>query len=315
MATSPNFSWPEPDNTDLVKNGALAIRTAVDAIDASMVDLKGGTTGQVLSKTSNTDMDFSWVAQDDSNAIQNAIVDAKGDIIVATAADTPARLAVGTNGQVLKANSATATGLEWSADSAGMTNPMTTTGDTIYSSSGSTPARLGIGTTGQVLTVAGGVPSWATPAGGGGKVLQVVSTTYATEVSISSATYTDSGLSLSITPTSATSKIMVLTSQPAVIGRDTVQAGGAVRLLRGSTTVYDPTGANFHESFQIQGSGNSSYSYLGVLYSISYLDSPATTSSTTYKTQGRVQTAANFPLLNFQDNGATSSMILLEIGA
>ena len=166
MATSPNFSWPEPDNTDLVKNGALAIRTAVDAIDASMVDLKGGTTGQVLSKTSNTDMDFTWVAQDDSNAIQNAIVDAKGDIIVATAADTPARLAVGTNGQVLKANSATATGLEWSADSAGMTNPMTTTGDTIYSSSGSTPARLGIGSTGQVLTVAGGVPSWATPAGG-----------------------------------------------------------------------------------------------------------------------------------------------------
>jgi hypothetical protein len=48
-----------------------------------------------------------------------------------------------------------------------MTNPMTTTGDTIYSSSGSTPARLGIGTTGQVLTVAGGVPSWSSPAGGG----------------------------------------------------------------------------------------------------------------------------------------------------
>ena len=168
MATSPNFSWPEPDNTDLVKNGALAIRTAVDAIDASMVDLKGGTTGQVLSKTSNTDMDFTWVAQDDSNAIQNAIVDAKGDIIVATAADTPARLAVGTNGQVLKANSSTATGLEWASDSAGMTNPMTTTGDTIYSSSGSTPARLGIGTAGQVLTVNSGAtaPEWATPAGG-----------------------------------------------------------------------------------------------------------------------------------------------------
>jgi hypothetical protein len=53
----------------------------------------------------------------------------------------------------------------WGADSAGMTNPMTTTGDTIYSSSGSTPARLGIGSTGQVLTVAGGVPSWSTPAG------------------------------------------------------------------------------------------------------------------------------------------------------
>jgi hypothetical protein len=59
------------------------------------------------------------------------------------------------------------TGSAWAnLDTTGMTNPMTTTGDTIYSSSGSTPARLGIGTTGQVLTVSGGVPSWATPAGG-----------------------------------------------------------------------------------------------------------------------------------------------------
>jgi hypothetical protein len=62
MATSPNFNWPEPDNTDLVKNGALAIRTAVNAIDTSLVDLKGGTTGQVLAKASNTDMDFTWAA-------------------------------------------------------------------------------------------------------------------------------------------------------------------------------------------------------------------------------------------------------------
>lgn len=119
MATSPNFSWPEPDNTDLVKNGALAIRTAVDAIDSSMGDLKGGTTGQVLSKASNTDMDFTWVAQDDSNAIQNAIVDAKGDLIAATAADTPARLAVGTNGQVLTADSTASTGIKWATPSSG----------------------------------------------------------------------------------------------------------------------------------------------------------------------------------------------------
>lgn len=64
------------------------------------------------------------------------------------------------------------TGSAWAnLDTTGMTNPMTTTGDTIYSSSGSTPARLGIGSTGQVLTVAGGIPSWATPASGGGMTL------------------------------------------------------------------------------------------------------------------------------------------------
>ena len=57
------------------------------------------------------------------------------------------------------------TGSAWAnLDTTGMTNPMTTTGDMVYSSSGSTPARLGIGTTGQVVTVAGGIPSWATPA-------------------------------------------------------------------------------------------------------------------------------------------------------
>jgi hypothetical protein len=57
------------------------------------------------------------------------------------------------------------TGSTWAnLDTTGMTNPMTTTGDMVYSSSGSTPARLGIGSTSQVLTVAGGIPSWATPA-------------------------------------------------------------------------------------------------------------------------------------------------------
>ena len=63
MATTTNFGWTTPDNTGYVKDGALAIRTLGSAIDTSMVDLKGGTTGQILRKTSGTDMDFEWVAQ------------------------------------------------------------------------------------------------------------------------------------------------------------------------------------------------------------------------------------------------------------
>ena len=128
MATTTNFGWETPDDTDLVKDGAAAIRTLGQSIDTSMMDLEGGTTGQVLSKASNTDMDFTWVTTDDTNAIQNAIVDAKGDLIGATAADTPARLAVGTNGQVLTADSTAATGLAWAAPaSGGMTLLSTTT--------------------------------------------------------------------------------------------------------------------------------------------------------------------------------------------
>jgi hypothetical protein len=115
MANTTNFGWETPDDTDLVKDGAAAIRTLGSAIDTSLVDLKGGTTGQVLSKATGTDMDFTWVTSDDANAIQNAIVDAKGDIVAASAADTPARLAVGTDNQRLVAASGEATGLKYVA--------------------------------------------------------------------------------------------------------------------------------------------------------------------------------------------------------
>jgi hypothetical protein len=127
MANTTAFGWDTPDDTDLVKDGAAAIRELGQDIDTSMADLLGGTTGQVLAKASNTNMDFTWVAQDDSNAIQNAIVDAKGDLIAATAADTPARLAVGTNGQVLTADSAEATGLKWTTSPSGGMTLLSTT--------------------------------------------------------------------------------------------------------------------------------------------------------------------------------------------
>jgi hypothetical protein len=90
MATSPIYSWPEPDDTSLVKNGALAMRTLGNAIDTTMATM-----------------------------VPKSIVDAKGDLIGATANDTPARLAVGTNGQVLTADSTAATGLAWATASSG----------------------------------------------------------------------------------------------------------------------------------------------------------------------------------------------------
>lgn len=125
MATTTNFGWETPDDTDLVKDGAAAIRTALGGVDTSFVDLKGGTTGQVLAKASNTDLDFVWSA--DAAGISPTIFDAKGDIIAATAADTASRLAVGANDTVLTADSSTATGLKWAAPSSGSMTLLSTT--------------------------------------------------------------------------------------------------------------------------------------------------------------------------------------------
>ena len=132
-----NFGWQMPTSTDLVTDLPADFETFGQAVDTSLADLKGGTSGQVLSKASNTDMDFTWVAQDDSNAIQNAIVDAKGDLIAATAADTPARLAVGSNFAFLQADSAQSSGLLWNnAAWTSYTPTITSQNGTITTSSG-----------------------------------------------------------------------------------------------------------------------------------------------------------------------------------
>jgi hypothetical protein len=139
MPTTSNFGWTTPADTDLVKDGAAAIRTLGNGIDTSLLDLKGGTSGQVLSKNSNTDLDYTWVTPNVgditevqagtgisvasgtgpipvvTNTVATAI-DAKGDLIVGTGADTFSRLAVGgTNGHTLQVDSSTSTGLKWAA--------------------------------------------------------------------------------------------------------------------------------------------------------------------------------------------------------
>jgi hypothetical protein len=120
--TTPNFGWPVPTSTDLVKDGATAIEALGDGIDTSMVDLKGGLTGQVLAKATNADMDFDWVTSDDANAIQNTQLTAKGALITAFSSATPATLTVGANGETLVADSSTSTGLRYQGSMAGGRN-------------------------------------------------------------------------------------------------------------------------------------------------------------------------------------------------
>ena len=67
-----NFGWQMPTSTDLVTDLPADFEVFGQAVDTTLVDLKGGTTGQVLSKASNTDMDFTWIEQDDTTLSFNA---------------------------------------------------------------------------------------------------------------------------------------------------------------------------------------------------------------------------------------------------
>jgi hypothetical protein len=133
--TTTNFNFPIPQSTDLVKDGATAIAALGTSIDTDFVDLKGGTTGQVLAKASNTDLDYSWTTPQVGDitavtagtgisgggtggdvTITNSMataIDAKGDLVVGTGADAFARLAVGANNTVPIADSAESTGIRW----------------------------------------------------------------------------------------------------------------------------------------------------------------------------------------------------------
>lgn len=251
--TTPNFGWTVPTSTDLVKDGATAIELLGDSIDSSFVDLLGGTTGQVLAKASGTDLDFQFVDVDDTNAIQNAIVDAKGDLISASAADTPARLAVGANGTVLTADSTEATGLKWVA-----------------------PAS-------------------------GGKILQVVSATTTSTTTTTATTPQATSVTASITPTSATSTILIMVSNGFVQVNNQFN-NAKCKVFRGSVA-----GTQIDMITETQ---TNSTGAIVIAQAMMGIDSPNTTSATTY-----VQSIESSVSGQSVTVGARQNIILMEIGA
>jgi hypothetical protein len=194
--------------------------------------------------------------------IQPTIVDAKGDLIAAVAADTPARIAVGANDTVLTADSTTATGLKWAAVAAST-----------------------------------------------GAIKQVVFAEYSTATATNTTTLTDIGLTATITPSSASSRIMVLAqaSWQVTTSSATTAVGAKAALLRGATNIVNKptTSAGYFEL-----TSNTATKVLGGVLTLLDYDDPATTSATTYKVQGASYDSTD---MTWQTNSSKSTLILIEV--
>lgn len=278
-----NFGWQMPTATDLVTDLPADFEVFGQAVDTSLADLKGGTTGQILSKTTNADMDFVWITND------------VGDITAVTAGT--GITGGGTSGAVTITND--------------MATTITASGDIVVGTGSGTYDNLPIGTTGQILTADTTVSpykvKWATPAGGG-KVLQVVSASTDSAASSSSTTFATTNVTASITPTLSTSKVLVLTTINGVTVDSTANQGVAFKLYRGSTQI-----SLIADAF-LRNSGNT---FITGTLPFTYLDSPATTSSTSYTVQfARTAGSGTVYCQNwYTATTGASTITLLEIGA
>lgn len=199
-----------PTNTDLVTDLPADFEVFGQAVDTSLADLKGGTTGQILAKNTNADMDFVWqtAAPGDITGVTATTPltggGTSGDITVGIQDGTTAQ-----KGAVQLENSTSSTSTTTAAVPASVKSAydlangaipkstVTTNGDLIYATGSSAVTRRGIGSSGQVLTVSGGVPTWATPASGGMTVIASGSLS-STSVTLSSIPATYNNLQLVI---------------------------------------------------------------------------------------------------------------------
>lgn len=206
-----NFGWQMPEPTDLVTDLPADFEVFGQAVDTDFVDLLGGTTGQVLSKTSATDLDFTWVSPNPGDitevtvsspitgggssgsvnvAIQDGTTAQKGAVQLENSTSSTSTTTAAVPANVKTANDLAAAAIPKST--------VTTNGDLIYGTGSATLSRIGIGSTGNVLTVAAGIPSWAAPAAGG---MTLLSTTALSAASTSVAITGTGYISLYITVT------------------------------------------------------------------------------------------------------------------
>jgi hypothetical protein len=186
-------------------------------------------------------------------------------------------------------------------------------GDILTGTANDTPAVLSVGTNGHTLVADSATATglkWAAPAGGG-KVLQVVQGVTTTETTIASSSLTDTTITATITPTLATSKILVFVMAQSTQYRAADATYTAATLFRGATAIVEYPTDKFGG---ITVASSPSEINFRRLTSISYLDSPATTSATTYKLQSAVHNTSNSANVKYQTGSTPSTIILMEIG-
>ena len=158
----------------------------------------------------------------------------------------------------------------------------------------------------NLITTAGKLLSTGV-VGGVGKIAQVVQATSTTATNIASTTLADTNLSASITPSATSSKVLIMISQISATDRDNEDGWLKYKLVRDSTDIHEWSNIWWIESGGVGAIKNGGFT------SLMYVDSPSSTSSVTYKTQGAISNTSNNGTARFQQNSKESYIQLLEV--
>jgi len=152
----------------------------------------------------------------------------------------------------------------------------------------------------------------STAALGNHGVIQVVSAGTTTAVEINGTTWTDTGVTASITPRSNSNKVLIMVRQSFSTHRNTTSAYGSLRLLRDSTVIQNTDNTTFHYGIRADGS-NDRWARMAIPFTC--LDAPATTSSVTYHVEMVGHSASDGPEYKAQDDNSPSTIVLMEVVA